>query len=162
PYISQFLWKPIPLCSTWFEQRYRVPIGDFLSTYPEWIVIQSGVPPFRDYVFDPTPRYLTTGRGLAEWVHYDFLYQAFHNSALILLDLTPESILNTNPYYSQASPYKYSRVQTGFATFGAPQICGWLGRVTTAALEAAWYQKWCVHRRLRPEEFGGLAHLTVT
>ena len=26
---------------------------------------------------------------------------------------------------------------------------------TNRALKAAWYQKWSVHRRLRPEEFGG-------
>jgi hypothetical protein len=29
--------------------------------------------------------------------------------------------------------------------------------VTQAALKACWYQKWRVHRRLRPEEYGGLA-----
>ncbi|MGH7849153.1 MAG: vanadium-dependent haloperoxidase, partial [Thermodesulfobacteriota bacterium] len=27
--------------------------------------------------------------------------------------------------------------------------------VSTRALKAVWYQKWLVHRRLRPEEFGG-------
>jgi hypothetical protein len=32
--------------------------------------------------------------------------------------------------------------------------------VATRALKAAWYQKWFVHRRLRPEAFGGLIHLT--
>ncbi len=30
--------------------------------------------------------------------------------------------------------------------------------VTNCALHAAWYQKWLVHRRLRPEEFGGAVH----
>jgi len=38
----------------------------------------------------------------------------------------------------------------------------WLARVTTAALKAAWFQKWLVHRRLRPEEFGGRIHHTRT
>ena len=163
PYISQFLWKPIPINSTWVDQRYRVPAAgiDYLTDFPEWLVLQSGLPPYRPTVFDSTPRYLRDGRGLAEWVHYDFLYQGFHYAALILMNLTPESILNTNPYWNPANPYKLSRVQTGFATFGAPHICGWLGRVTTAALEAAWYQKWGVHRRLRPEEFGGRVHQTL-
>lgn len=31
--------------------------------------------------------------------------------------------------------------------------------VATRALKAVWYQKWAVHRRLRPEEFGGRIHV---
>jgi membrane-associated phospholipid phosphatase len=164
PYISQFMWKPIPVNSTWVNQLYRVPTAgvDYLENYAEWQVIQSGLPPYRDPTFDPTPRYLSNGRGLAEWVHYDFLYQAFHNAALILMNQAPETILDTNPYWNPTNPYKTSKVETGFATFGAPHVCAWLGRVATAALEAAWYQKWCVHRRLRPEEFGGWAHQTLS
>jgi len=150
--------------STWVSQLYRVPAAgvDYLANYPEWIVLQSGLPPYRDPVFDPSPRYIVNGRGLAEWVHYDFLYQAYHYAALILMNMTPEAILNTNPYWNPTNPYKTSRLQTGFATFGAPHVCGLLGRVTTAALQAAWYQKWCVHRRLRPEAFGGRVHQTLT
>jgi len=164
PYVSQFLVKPFPLGSTWIEQRYRVPAQgiDFLTAYPEWYVIQTGVPPYRELAFDPKPRYLRGGRDLAEWVHYDFLYQAFHNAALILLNLVPETILNNNAYWSRTNPYKYSKVQTGFATFGGPHVCDWLGRVTTAALKAAWYQKWAIHRRLRPEAFGGRVHQRLT
>lgn len=160
PYISQFLWKPVPLNSTWMNQLWRVPASgvDFLNDYSEWLVIQNGLPPFRSQSFDPTARYIYNGRGLAEWVHYDFLYQAFHFAALILLNQTPEAILNTNPYYNPTNPYKTSKIESGFSTFGGPHICGLLGQVTIAALHAAWYQKWCVHRRLRPEEFGGLVH----
>jgi hypothetical protein len=160
PYISQFLWKPVPTNSTWTDQRYRVPVGgsDYLTSFSEWSALQNGLPPYRNPVFDDTPRYIYNGRGLAEWVHYDFLYQAFHHAALILVNVGPESILSRNPYWSPTNPYKNSKVQTGFVTFGAPHICGWLGRVTTAALGAAWYQKWSVHMRLRPEEFGGRLH----
>jgi hypothetical protein len=166
PFVSQFLWQRIPNLSSWMEQRYRVPTtgNDYLVDPAEWLLLQSGLPPYREPLFDATSRYMFNGRHLAEAVHYDFLYQGFHNAALILLNLGPESILNTNPYYSPTNPYKSSRIQTGFATFGAPHVCSWLGRMTTAALQAAWYQKWCVHRRLRPEEFGGLIqqHLTAT
>jgi hypothetical protein len=35
-----------------------------------------------------------------------------------------------------------------------------LGRACEDALKAAWFQKWLVHRRLRPEEFGGRVHQT--
>lgn len=162
PYLSQFLWKPIPVNSTIVDQRYRVPAAgiDYLTSYPEWFVLQTGVPPFRSPVFDPSPRYICNGRSLAEWVHFDFLYQAFHNAALILLNQGPENLLDVNPYLNPTNPYKSTKVETGFATFGAPHICCLLGRACEAALKTAWFQKWQVHRRLRPEEFGGRVHQT--
>jgi hypothetical protein len=162
PYISQFLWQPIPVNSTMIDQRYRAgaPAIDYLATYPEWLVLQTGVPPFRAWAPDPTPKYIYNGRSLAEWVHYDFLYQAFHNAALILFNQGPDSVLNVNPYLNPTSPYKTTKVETGFATFGAPHICCLLGAACQDALKAAWYQKWAVHRRLRPEEFGGRVHQT--
>ena len=164
PYISQFLWKPIPVNSTMVEQRYRVaaPGIDYLTSYSEWYVIQTGVPPYREWMADSTPRYIYTGRALSEWVHYDFLYQAYHNAALILLNQGPDTVLDANPYLNPTNPYKSTKVETGFATFGGPDICCVLGTACNAALKAAWYQKWLVHRRLRPEEFGARAHQVKT
>jgi len=164
PYISQFFWQPVPVNSTIMDQRFRVGTAgiDYLTTYDEWFVIQTGVPPFRAWTADAQPRYLYNGRGLAEWVHYDFLYQAFHNAALILLNQSPETVLNVNPYLNPTNPYKSTKVETGFATFGAPHICCLLGTACEAALMAAWFQKWLVHRRTRPEEFGGRVHQTKT
>jgi hypothetical protein len=48
------------------------------------------------------------------------------------------------------------------AEIGPPQVFDFLARVTNAALNCAWYQKWSVHRRTRPEEFGGLVHNHLT
>jgi hypothetical protein len=162
PYISQFLWQPVPVNSTIVDQRYRAGARgiDYLNTFSEWLVLQTGVPPYRAWTPDPTPKYIYNGRALAEWVHYDFLYQAFHNAALILLNQGPDSVLNVNPYLSPTNPYKSTKVETGFATFGAPHICCLLGAACQDALKAAWYQKWSIHRRLRPEEFGGRVHQT--
>jgi hypothetical protein len=162
PYISQFFLQPIPMNSTLVQQLYRVGTSgiDYLTAYDEWYVIQTGVPPYRPWMTDPQPKYIYNGRVLAEWVHYDFLYQAFHNAALILLNQSPDTILNVNPYLNHTNPYKTTKVQTGFATFGATHICCLLGTVCEAALQAAWYQKWLVHRRTRPEEFGGRVHQT--
>jgi hypothetical protein len=162
PFVSQFLWQPIPVNSTVVDQRYRAgaPEVDYLTTYAEWLVLQTGVPPYRAWTPDATPKYIYSGRALAEWVHYDFLYQAFHNAALILLNQSPETILNANPYLNPANPYKTTKVETGFATFGGPHICCMLGAACQEALKAAWYLKWSVHRRLRPEEFGGRVHQT--
>lgn len=51
-----------------------------------------------------------------------------------------------------------SRTQEGFATFGPLYFKAGLVEVANRALRAVWYQKWFVHRRLRPEEYGGLVH----
>jgi hypothetical protein len=161
PYISQLLARPIQTVSTIFEQKYRTPVEsvDFLATFPEWFHSQSGVPPWREYAWDPTPRYIRNGRDLAEWVHYDYLYQGFLNAALILMNYRPEAALNENrSVLNELNPYKYSKVQDGFVTFGLAQVADWLGRVTTASLKATWTQKWLVHRRLRPEAYGGRIH----
>ncbi|NJR43153.1 MAG: vanadium-dependent haloperoxidase, partial [Akkermansiaceae bacterium] len=37
-----------------------------------------------------------------------------------------------------------------------------VARVAVEALKAAWYQKWLVHRRLRPEAYAGLVHHNIT
>ena len=164
PYVSQFFWQPVPVNSSLVDQRFRVGATgiDYLTTYDEWFVLQTGVPPYRAWMPDSQTRYIYSGRCLAEWVHFDFLYQAFHNAALILLNQSPDTILNVNPYLNPANPYKTTKVQTGFATFGAPHICCLLGTACEAALMAAWFQKWLVHRRTRPEEFGGRVHQTKT
>jgi hypothetical protein len=160
PYISQFLLKPIPLGTTRIEQRYRVPVAgnDFMTSFSEWTQIQAGFPPWREATYDTTHRYIRNGRDLAEYVHYDFAFQAYLHAALILLNSGPVSILNCNPFKSANSPYLVSTVQEGFVTFGHAEVTDFLGRVTTAALKAAYYQKWAVHRRLRPEAMGGLVH----
>jgi hypothetical protein len=164
PYLSQFLWKPIPIGSNKQEQRYRSPVAgnDFMQTYSEWLQLQTGVPPWREYRWETSHRYIITGRDLAEYIHYDFLYQAFLNAALILMDSGTSSIYNTNYYYSDTNPYKTSKTVMGFTTLGFAQVVDWVARVTTPALKAAWYQKWLVHRYLRPEEFGGLVHRAKT
>jgi hypothetical protein len=49
-----------------------------------------------------------------------------------------------------------AKTQMGFVTFGTEHVLNAIGDVADLALRAAWWQKWFVHRRLRPEEFGGL------
>lgn len=162
PYISQFLLKPIPYGPSKIDQRYSVPVPktDFMTALSEWSQIQSGIPPWREASYDPTPRYIRNGRDLAEYVHYDFPHQAYLGAALILINSGPKSVLNCNQFKSASNPYRYSTIEEGFVTFGQAEVTDWLGRVTTAALKAAYCQKWVVHRRLRPEALGGLIHQT--
>lgn len=152
PYLSQFLWLDVTHGSMTFSQRSRVPVenDDYLRAYSEWLNIQRGLAPARINVLDATPRYLRNGRDLAEYVHRDYPYQAFLNASLILL--TMGAPLRSN------HPYKRSLTQGGFITFGPPDVLDCVARVASPALKASWYQKWLVHRRLRPEAFSGRVH----
>ena len=70
----------------------------------------------------------------------------------------PTSLKTSSRHDGAANPYSDSATQDGFGTFGGPHIVALLAEVSTRALKAVWYQKWFVHRRLRPEEFGGRVH----
>jgi hypothetical protein len=60
--------------------------------------------------------------------------------------------------WDAGNPYRRSHCQTGFVTFGVAHALDLVSRVAAAALKACWYQKWLVHRTLRPEELGGRVH----
>jgi membrane-associated phospholipid phosphatase len=96
---------------------------------------------------NPVLHYARNARDLATYVHFDALYEAYLNACLILLD--------AGAAFDPGNPYLASRNQEGFGTFGAPHVLSLVCEVATRALKAVWWQKWGVHRRLRPEEFGG-------
>ncbi|HEX4960403.1 MAG TPA: vanadium-dependent haloperoxidase, partial [Thermoanaerobaculia bacterium] len=91
--------------------------------------------------------FIRNGRDLGEYVHRDFTYQSFLSACLIALKA------GTQP--DGGNPYKHSRTQGAFTTFGQPFLFYLLAVVTQVALKACWYEKWVVHRRIRPEEYGG-------
>ena len=72
-------------------------------------------------------------------------------AALILLGYGNAALDDTNPYTGTSN-------QSGCITFGGPHVLDLIARVANHALKAVWYHKWVVHRRLRPEEFGGRIH----
>ncbi len=52
--------------------------------------------------------------------------------------------------------------QTGFAQFGPPHILNLVSEVATRALKAVRFQKYNVHRRVRPEVVAGWIHRYAT
>ncbi|WP_425590345.1 vanadium-dependent haloperoxidase [Fictibacillus enclensis] len=156
PYISQFLWKNIPYGGTTIIQRYRTTLAgsDHMTYYKKWLDIQNGSASAAP-LFDPEARYIRNGRDLGEYVHQDFSFQSPLSACLILSSFGREALDIYNPYLK-------SETQDGFITFGAPHILDFVTKVGRAALEAAWFQKYLVHRRLRPEEFGGRVHNHMT
>ena len=153
PYISQFLWKNIPFGASTIVQRNRTTVAgdDYLTSYQDWLNIQNGFSPSTSNQFDPTPRYIRNNRDLGEWNQRDFSYQGCLGACLILLSYGPAALSQTNPYLR-------SLTQTGFATFAAQHILDFVARAARAANLAGWFQKFLVHRRLRPEAFGGRVH----
>jgi membrane-associated phospholipid phosphatase len=148
PYVSQFLWKPIPFLPIKIEAKIRTaaPGLDFMTGYDDWLAIQNGALSGVNR-FEQAPLFIRNGRDLGEYVHRDFTYQSFLGACLIALKA------GTLP--DGGNPYKHSRTQGAFTTFGQPYLLYLLAVVTQAALKACWYQKWLVHRRLRPEEYAG-------
>ena len=155
PYLSQFLFRDIEYGTLLIPQLHdTVRDQDFMTDFDSWLAVQRGVsvPPIeRDRV---NRRYLRTPRDLANYVHFDALYEAYLNAALILLSL------NAPP--DNGNPYAHSANQEGFGTYGGPHLLSLVTEVATRALKAQWFQKWFVHRRLRPEAFGGRIHAHLT
>lgn len=148
PYLSQFLVLDVPYGAMKIRQQYRVrlPGQDYLADYGTWLACQRGAV-LSDSTYDPQPRYIRNNRDMAECVHHDLPYQPYLNAALILL--------GQNTPFDAGNPYIGSATQKGDATFGATAILDLIARITSNATKTASYLEWVVHRRLRPEEYGG-------
>ncbi|HEX4950067.1 MAG TPA: vanadium-dependent haloperoxidase, partial [Blastocatellia bacterium] len=155
PYISQFLWKDAPFGAQTISGKMRTPIAgdDYMTSYDDWLAVQRGANRGLNRI-DPTPRYIRNGRDLSEWVHIDVLYQGYFNAMLLLMAMGAP--------VDENNPYNKSRNQISFGTFGPPHIASLMPGVAAGALQAVWYQKWIVHRRLRPEVFAGRVHNHLT
>ena len=101
--------------------------------------------------FQSLPNYIFTGRDLGAYVHQDYVPQSWINAALILSSYGNAALDRNNPY-------KKNPTQDGFVTYGAAKVIELVSVAAAAALKAAWYQKWMVHLRLRPECFGLLVN----
>lgn len=149
PYVSQFLALPIPYGAMTVPQQITTNVAgdDHMTSYLGWLNIQNGGAPTDHNVFDSTPRYMRDLRDIAAFVHKDFSYEAGLNAALMLGGMAATLDPN-NPYLS------YTKT-SAFATFGAPDVLDMVGRVSAAGLRCVYFQKWLVHRRVRPEEYAG-------
>jgi hypothetical protein len=146
---------------------------DYLTTFPAWLNAQNGVDARGQDQFDTARRFIRNLRDGATFVHFDQVLDAFYNAAWILMSeptgnqLTFQAGVTGRPQidlefpkdqgnlYDPPGTAMDNRTQVGFATFGPIHLLQVLGETLGRALRAVWWQKWGVHRRLRPEEFGG-------
>lgn len=161
PFISQFLLRNFNFGPSQIEQRYETPTAglDFMTDVSNWLNIQKGSAPLESASFDLTRRYIYNNRSLAEYVHRDALFQAYLYAALQLLGLPGGAAKfdSGNPYFNGAVTN-----QTAFGSLGGPHILESVSRVANMSLTGAWFQKWRVHRFLRPEAYGGRVHFHMT
>ncbi len=144
PYLSQFFYQDCTFGANKLDQKIRttVPGVNYMTDFSTWLAVQRGIAQGPD-ALDPVPRYMRNGRDMGSWVHVDMLFQAYFLAFLILS--------NAGAPFDDANPYNNNPTQIGFGTFGGPDVATTLCEVATRALKAVWYQKWFVHRRLRPE-----------
>jgi hypothetical protein len=162
PYLSQFMILPLPFGAQQISPviQFGVPETDYLKTEAEWLAVQNGVKPAGPPVdLLAKPHIIRNGRDLGQYVHIDELFQAYLNACLLLITPNlPKGRGGFNAPLDDGNTYKTSRTQTGFGTLGEPNFKTIVTEVATRALKAVWFQKWFVHRRLRPEAFGGRLH----
>lgn len=179
PYVSQFLLRPVPEGTLEKDQRTLTgePGVDYLTEYDEWLAningetfapvdpdipieAEEGQTPIGDIQeFDDERRYIRTGRDLAAYVQRDVMYMPYINAFLILMGNPVDGILpDPGELYDAANPYIQYETQAEFVNFGRPGALDLIASVTQPAHSAAWFHKFAVHRRLRPEEFAGRVH----
>lgn len=160
PYISQFVLKDIPYGANYIPGLLRTQtpgtLNDFLANYDEWLANQDGKPVTRSIQFDGARRYLNTGRDLAEYVHGGS--PIFWGAALLLGAAT--SVGGLGAPFNPTNPYlkKVTTSASGVATFGLGAVQAYLPLSSSREIRANYWQKWYVHRSIRPEAFGGLVH----
>jgi len=157
PYISQFLLLPVgfgalsPLAQKYDTYASRV---DYLTDVTSFLACQNGKGPFTQNLVPGG--YIKNGRDLGAYVKVDSVGQANFIAALWML--APVNKVPLNP----GNPYLTSTNQANGLTFGNQHILTLLNEVSIVALRAVFYQKWFVHRHVRPEEYGGLVHNHLT
>jgi hypothetical protein len=157
PYISQYFYLPCFFGANKVDQQIvaAAPYAtagngsggggrDYMTTFADYLSIQNGAPASSD-IIDQLRRYMRMGRDIGQWVHIDVLFQGYFQAFLVLAGMGAS--------FDDGNPYAGNPTQDGFGTFGGPHIATLLCEVSTRALKAVWFQKWFVHRRLRPENF---------
>jgi hypothetical protein len=156
PFVSQFMLQPTFYGAQPLSQMFQnfLPGQDFMTSVREFENVQNGGIPNFSLQFDPQFRFIRDGRGLAAFTHVDALHQAYFTACLVLLGI--------NAPMNPGDPYIGSKTQHGFGTLGGPDALGTVSELATRALKAAWFHKWIVNLRMRPEEFGALVQANLT
>jgi hypothetical protein len=179
PYVSQFLWKDLELGARTVRQTLNPQSADdtprdYLTEFDEWLAVQRGVaPPASDDLptneFASEARYIVTGRDMCERVHDDPPFRQVQKAAQILLfgmdapldpgvPYTLKPFDGSDPGSRRNAENFFDQTTLPFNDFGPLYVEKKVLEAAEHGQKAAWHKKWNVHRRLRPEEYGGRIH----
>jgi hypothetical protein len=163
PFLSQFLIKDTPYGPQTIPAKIQPAVAqDYMMDPSSWLFVQRGCMPGPVQIL-PTPRYITNGRDISRYIEFCLPTQPYINAMADLLQM-PDAQRNDGGGYGIAfdpnNPYNHSCTQEGFVTFGPTHILALINKVGFAAHSHTWHEKWFVHRRLRPEEYGGWVNFT--
>ena len=149
PHVSQFLLQNFLFGNQPIKQLQRYPREnlDYLTDLQTWSKVNNGdIDPTGSDIIDGT-RHIITLRDAGQWVHIDFPHQSGLWATINLLGI--------GATITNASPYANGSITTAeaFGSLGGPDITIQSGLAGVYGLKHAWFQKWCVHRRLRPEVY---------
>jgi hypothetical protein len=164
PYVSQILYQTHQIDSITLvpQLRTRAQVADpntgavltgpgtgvdFMTNLGEYLTVETGNGAVSANVIDPVPRFIRNVRDVGNLANSDTIYSIYFRASIILGALGVRLDPN-NPYADDP------RIGS-FSTFSTAWMQGLLGNVHKAEANA-FYAKWYVHRKVRPEQFGNL------
>jgi hypothetical protein len=115
--------------------------NDKANKATDWLEQQRGIKVFNASLTDTgTSKYVYNPRMLGSVVHNDPLFQCYYDAALIM-----------NQSGVGVTGQSASTHSTAWIDGGPPAILGMIGEVANASLRVAWYQKYALTMRIRPE-----------
>jgi len=171
PYVSQILYQShrldgidvIPKLHT------RLPVADpntgqvltgpgtgldFMTNFPEYVFVEdgNGALPGAPNTADPITRFIRNVRDVGNLANSDSIFSVYFRAAIILGGLGVRVDAN--------SPYSNDNRINGFNTFSSAYLFQLIGQVAQTEA-AAFYEKWFVHRKVRPEAHANLVDGTL-
>jgi len=171
PYVSQILYQShrldgidvIPKLHT------RLPVADpntgqvltgpgtgldFMTNFPEYVFVEdgNGALPGAPNTADPITRFIRNVRDVGNLANSDSIFSVYFRAAIILGGLGVRVDAN--------SPYSNDNRINGFNTFSSAYLFQLIGQVAQTEA-AAFYEKWYVHRKVRPEAHANLVDGTL-
>ena len=129
---------------------------DHMTEWATWLDVQNGSNRKDNFDrYNDAPRFISTPRDLATYVHFDALYQSYLNAVLILLGQGADTDIGLPEGNGNSK-------RDAFATFGGPHILTLVTEVATRALKAVRRQKYNIHLRGRPEVLAAAVSLAWT
>ncbi|HEV2991519.1 MAG TPA: twin-arginine translocation signal domain-containing protein [Candidatus Angelobacter sp.] len=172
PYVSQILYQTHRLDGIDIVPKLhtRLPVADpntgqvltgpgtgvdFMTNFPEYLFVEDGngaLQPTTNTA-DPTPRFIRNVRDVGNLANSDSIFSVYFRAAIILGGLGI-GIDPNNPYHND------TRIN-GFNTFSNAYAFQLLAQAPQTEA-AAFYEKWYVHRKVRPEAHANLVDGILT